>query len=436
MLGALRHGAQLALVVLFVLALGGCGSGAVGGGESATPPVVGPLSVLPATATMYSGVPTTFVVSGGTGTYSVISSDQNVIPNQLSLTGGSFAIVANPVGTETPVTLTVRDTAGTQQSVTLNVKPRTVGSTITITPTSSQSAICGAAICSGGDAEVAATLSQQGAPLVGRVVLFEAISGDFRFITSPVGAAETLATSMTTVTDSTGTARVRIRILSNAVPQTALLQITDTVSGAFQRASFTIAVANTAVLSAQPSVITFRGLTSATCARNISADVIVVGGRPPYSISNPGSFGVFPILLQNSGDRFTVTATGQCATGAKIAVVDALGASATVDVSNSEGPGIPQSNPLVVGPNAVSLTQSCSSIASVIVAGGAGSYFAVAGNTYLTVAISGNTASVSRANPSPTAPGPTATTIPVAISDGREVVTVQVSVPSVPCTSP
>jgi hypothetical protein len=425
---AYRKCCELGLAFIAVFWLASCGSGAVG--DSTPPAAPGPLAVVPGTATLYAGVPTTFLVTGGTGSFSLVSSDQNVIPNATSLSGSSFAVVANPVGSDTPVTLTILDSAGSQATVSLTVKPRTVGSTITITPTSSQSATCGTAICSGGDAEVTATLTLAGAPLVGRQVLFEAISGDFRFITSPAGVPETLANSVTAVTDSTGTARVRIRVLSTAAAQTALLQITDLGSGAFQRASFTIAVANTAVLSAQPSVINFRGLTSATCAANIAADVIVVGGQPPYSISNPGSFLVSPTTVTASGGRFTVTATGQCATGARIAVVDSVGASAVVEVNNSEGPGLPQSNPLVVGPTTLTLGTKCTSVGSVLVAGGVGTYFGVAGDPDLTVTIAGNTASISRS--SSTVVGPK--TVPIAISDGREVVTVQVTIPTGPCT--
>jgi hypothetical protein len=223
-------------------------------------------------------------------------------------------------------------------------------------------------------------------------------------------------------------------VLPNAAPQTALLQITDTSSGAFQRASFTIAVANAAVLTAQPSVLTFRGLTGGTCARDISAEVIVTGGRPPYSISSPAGFQVSPTTLTQSGGRFTVTASGQCVSDAQIAVVDSLGASSTITVNNTLGPVAQQ--PLAVGPPSVSLGQSCSSVASVLIAGGSGTYFAVAGNSYLTVSISGNTASIMRANPTPTAPGNTTSPIPVAISDGREVATVSVAVPVGACTSP
>jgi hypothetical protein len=403
-----------------ILGLVACGSG----GVTDTSATSGPIAVVPATATMYSGVPTTFFVSGGSGSFTVVSSDQTVIPNASGLSGSSFSVVANAVAADTPVTLTVRDAAGTSQALTITVKPRTVSSTITITPTSSQSAACGTSICSGGDAEVAATLSQAGAPLVGRQVLFEAISGDFRFITSPVGAPETLSTSVTTSTDTTGAARVRIRVLPNATPQTALLQITDVVSGAFQRTSFTIALASASGLSAQPAAILFTGLTPSSCSSGISADVIVTGGLPPYSITNPGAFVVSPQVLGTSGSRFTVTSTGQCSAGSPIAVVDAQGASVTVTASNN--PGTITVSPLVVGPESVSLSQSCGSVASVLIAGGTGAYFAASGDGAIGVTMLTNMASIHWI----TGVKPASTAIKVAISDGRTVATVTVNVPA------
>ncbi|MGE5617194.1 MAG: hypothetical protein ACM3X5_09780, partial [Bacillota bacterium] len=321
------------------------------------------------------------------------------------------------------MTLTVRDSAGTSQTVALTVRPRTVSSTITITPTSSQAAACGTSICSGGDAEVAATLSQGGSPLVGRQVLFEAVSGDFRFITSPVGSPETLATSVTTTTDTTGTARVRIRVLPSAPPQTALLQITDVVSGAFQRTSFTIALASASALSAQPTAINFTGLTTSSCANGISADVIVSGGSPPYSITNPGVFAVSPQVLNSSGSRFTVTATGQCSGGTPIAVVDTQGASVTVTASNQ--PGTVATSALAVGPTEVALAASCSSVASVLIAGGTGSYFAASSDSAISVSLATNQASIHWN----AGVKPGSTQIPIAISDGRTVATVKVDVP-------
>src|SRR5206468_7535006 len=97
-----------------------------------------------------------------------------------------------------------------------------------------------------GDAEVRVTLTQNGVPLAGRPVRFDVVSGDVRIITSPAGSPETLGTSGTTTTDSSGTARMRVRVLTDAPAQTALIQVTDLSSGFVQTASISIAPSSNA----------------------------------------------------------------------------------------------------------------------------------------------------------------------------------------------
>jgi hypothetical protein len=414
--------ARLVLAVVTLAGIGACGSGAV-----SAPPVVvtpGPITILPDTATLYSELPTTFVVSGGNGNYIVTSSNQAVVPVVASFTGVSFTVVPNPVAADTPVTLTVRDTVSTTPvTATLTVKPRTVSNVVAITPSASQSAACGSSVCAGGDAEVRTTLTQAGIPLRGREVRFDVVSGDFRIITSPAGAPETLSLSGSTLTDSTGTARMRIRVLSDASPQTALLQITDTSSGFFQRTSVGIAPSSNAPLNAQPDRISFVGPDAVRCASGIAADVVVFGGRPPYSITQPGTFQVSPVLVTANGGRFTVTATGQCSSGSPIAIVDNNGATVTVTAANALGTSA-SPTPMVVSPSTVTL-DACSSIANVTIAGGQGpgSYFAAAGSGAVVVGISGSMASIRRQSGTPAA----ATPVQVGISDGRQVAQVTVN---------
>ncbi len=124
------------------LMLASCG----GGGVSANPsPIVDSptLTILPGTAVMYSGLPTTFVFSGGTGAYIIASSNQAILPVIGGVTGRSVTIVPSPVSADTEVTLTLRDT-GTAAPVTatVTVRPGTVNNNITITPSSTQDATC------------------------------------------------------------------------------------------------------------------------------------------------------------------------------------------------------------------------------------------------------------------------------------------------------
>ena len=398
------------------------GIASCGGGVSANPsPVVDSptLTILPATATLYSGLPTTFVLSGGTGSYIVASSNQAIVPFTGGVTGRSITVVPNPVIVDTVVTLTVRDTgAAAPVTATVTVRPGTVSNNVTITPSATQSSTCGAAICAGGDAEVRATISQGGIPLGARGVSYQVVSGDFRIIASGFGVTpEVLVASASTTTDELGVARMRIRALPEALAQTALIQITDLGTGAFQRTSFTISQSGNAPLAAVPDRISFTGPNTLSCATGLTADVIVFGGRPPYQITQPGSVAsVSPAVVSTSGGRFSVTANGGCATDASIGIVDTVGATTTVTVSNALGTAevIPE---LIVSPLEVELS-SCASKASVLVAGGTGQFFAAAGNGSLETNVVGSTVTINRRRPS-SAPG--TSPLQVSVSDGKTV---------------
>ncbi|HUI98802.1 MAG TPA: hypothetical protein VLY46_01135 [Usitatibacter sp.] len=387
--GASRRLASAAALVLATVLLASCGSGGVSN-DNATGAGTGPVSISPATATLYSEVPTTFVLSGGSGSYLVASSNQAVVPVASNIRINSFTVVPADVASDTAVTLTVTDANNATvipATATLTVKARTISSTVTITPSSTQAAACGTAICAGGDAQVTAVLSQAGLPLANRVVRFDVVSGDVRIITSAPGDPEVDSLSGTTTTDSTGTARIRIRVLASATSQTALLRITDVTSGFSQTASVTISPVSGAPLNAQPSTISFTGPDANTCATGISADVIVFGGRPPYNISSPGAFGIYPTVVTSSGGRFQVTATGQCSTASTIAIVDANGASTTVTVTNALGTVAPP--PFVVAPTEVTFTD-CGQSAGIALAGGTGAYYASAGGSPLDVEVAGS----------------------------------------------
>jgi hypothetical protein len=380
------------------------------------------LTVLPQTATLYSGLPTTFTISGGTAPYSLISNDQAVVPLTTSTSANGFIVVPNEVSADTPVSITVRDSLGTQAVVAATVKSRSISNVVTVTPSASQPAACGTSLCAGGDAEVAARLAQNGVPIQGRSVRFDVVSGDLRVITSSAGSAETLALSGTTTTDSSGVARIRVRSLADAAAQTALLQATDTSSGATHRVAITIAPSSSSPLNAQPTTLNFIGPNSTTCANNVSAEVIVFGGRPPYSISQPGTFLINPITLPRSGDRFTVTATGQCTQGATIAVVDSNATVVTVTARNEASANSPPA--LVAAPNAVTL-DACNAQATVTLAGGTGNYYAAAGSDTIEVTVpsAGNTGFIRRRA------GTTAVSSPVSagFSDGRTAASVSVT---------
>lgn len=411
------------LLLLASVTLAGCGSGAVSG--TPTTPNAGPLSLSPSSATLYSSLPTEFLVTGGTGTYFITSSDQNVIPAVGVLEGSVFTLVPGNVVADTTVTLTVRDTGSAAPiNASLVVKPRTVSNLVTVTPSASQSAACGTSICAGGDAEVKATLSLGGVPLRNHEVRFQVVSGDFRIITSSPGLPESLGLTGSAVTDDSGTASIRVRALADATAQTGLIQITDVTTGAFTRAGINIAPSSNAPLNAQPNRIVFEGRDRSTCASGVQADVIVFGGRPPYQISQPGNFAINTPQVSNSGGRFTVTAIGNCTAGSNISVVDSNGATVPVTVVSSVSSSATAPPALVVSPTSVTL-DTCTAEANVAVAGGLGrnSYFVASGSSYViaqVVGFSGNAATVNIRRQPVGSPGATLSSpVTVGVSDGQ-----------------
>ncbi len=355
------------------LALASCG----GGGVSANPsPIVdsATLSILPGSAVMYPGLPTTFVLSGGTGAYIIASSNQAVIPVAGGVTGRSVTLVPNPVTADTSVVLTVRDTGSAAPvSATVTVKQGTLNNDLTITPSSTQDSSCNPAICSGGDATVKVTVSQGGIPLAARGVRFEAVTGDYRFITTPTGVVpEVLSTFVDVATDETGVARARIRVTALAPNQTALVRVTDLATGAWREAAFPIVqyTGNTPAYFVLPSSLEFTGAYKGVCPSNYGADVSIFGGTPPYNVSGGSSaFFVSPSVVTTNGGKFTVVlpTLGSCGSSV-IGVTDAVGRTVSVSVTTKEGTADAPAPAVTLNPTA--LTVRCGQNASFVVVGG------------------------------------------------------------------
>src|SRR5512145_2994452 len=76
--------------------LGGCGGGSGAPNNPYAPPptVPSPLSVLPPSATVYPGTPTTLTISGGTLPYRAFSSNPAVLPVAANVSGSQVVLVA------------------------------------------------------------------------------------------------------------------------------------------------------------------------------------------------------------------------------------------------------------------------------------------------------------------------------------------------------
>src|SRR5258705_7770222 len=186
-----------------------------------------------------------------------------------------------------------------------------------------------------------ATISQGGIPLPARSVRFDVVSGDVRFITSPAGVPETVGLAVTTVTDETGAARVRLRALETAASQTAVIQVTDVGSGAYQRTTLLIAraTATQAGFFTVPTSVTYTGPNNQQCASGLGSEIFVFGGTPPYTIANsaPSAFSTNTSVVNFSGGSFRVTPSGVCAENVTIAVTDTAARTTTLTPTNKPG---------------------------------------------------------------------------------------------------
>lgn len=433
--------ARAAAACAAALTLASCG-----GGVSANPsPVVDSptLTILPATATMYPGLPTTFVLSGGTGAYIVTSNNQAILPISGGVTGRSVTLVPNPVTADTTVTLTLRDTgAATPVTATVTVRPGTLNNDLTVTPSATQSASCSPALCSGTDAEVRVSLSQGGIPLAARGVKFEVVSGSFTFIESPPFIAHDPpgdTSNVVTATDETGIARVRIRVTAGAPNQTAQVQVKDLVTGAFRRATFAIAQfnGNTPAFFALPSSITLSGPSTVACSTG-SAEVAVFGGTPPYTVNgassaftvNVNGFAAPPAMVLTNGGKFTINfaGTGQCVKDVPVAVTDATGLTLAVLITNQFGTAAP---PISLSPSSLALSCSFGTTSvksSIVVIGGSGTFAASSDHPRVAVVVNGRTVTVERQGGDGVTTYPT--TANISVTDGATTAVAAASVPA------
>ena len=370
----------LTLVALAgVLSLAACG----GGGGAPNNPYqggVGPLAITPSVATAYSGSPFVFTVTGGSQPYTILSSDQAVLPVVGTLNGNTLVITPNSVGADTPVTLTVRDASGQTTTALITVKPSLLlPASITITG-NPNCAASGADLCSGQDGTATVqVIGPAGAPLAGRDVRFDVVQGAFSI--SSTAAGQPLVQSLTVTTDQNGNATVRLVVPVNAATQVATIRATDLTSGSSVVGQFTIAqfVNGNTVLSVIPTgTTTFTGPDTEHCSNGASATFYIFGGTPPYTVATnfPGAVSISGQPVQRSGGGFTITTNGTCFTGLTFAITDAAGRTLLTPptASNVFGTAEPPPPTLTVTPNSATINCSTTNNLQFLVTGGTGTF--------------------------------------------------------------
>ena len=372
--------ALLAFATLAVL--GGCGggSGAPNNPFKPPPPVPGPLSILPSSATVFSNTPATLTITGGVPPFFVVSSNTAILPVGASVTNGTIVLLPANVLADTAVLITAQDSAGTKATATVTVRPAPIFNSLTITPAS---AACGAnSICSGGTATAKVTVTGAGGVgIPNRQVKFDVVSGAFAIQSND--PAHPFVTTLTVVSDQFGVAQVIIQATAGVPTQPALLRATELTTGNQQTAQFTIVqtINGSAVLSVVPSDVTFIGADTTQCTNNFRADYFIFGGTPPYQV-HATIAGVIlanvPVLV--AGGFFTaITNPPPCVDPEVFSIVDAAGLQTTATLHNLVGTTPPPPPPpppaaLVIAPAAQSGICNGTNVFTFAVTGGTPSY--------------------------------------------------------------
>jgi hypothetical protein len=374
-----------ALVALVAIAattlLAGCG-----GGGAKDPFDNGPappsLVVNPTSLNVYSNLPSVLTISSGVGPFQIFSSDNIVLPVNTVVSGTLVTLVPSNVNADTPVTVTVQDSAVPPRRVPIavTVKPATLVGSTEIVPLSNST--CGAAtategaaagptgVCSGETATAKVTVRAANTSVIpNRQVRFDVVYGNFQFVTDANGANP--SNTVTLVTDQNGSANALIKTADGIVSQAAVIRVTDLVTGNRVDTAFTIVqkINGSAVLSVVPGAgYVGKAFYKGDCG-GTAGDFLVYGGRPPYTVrsSLPNSVrlsvnGVFsdPVIVPNAGGRFrasTVFFSGCTGYKAQIIVTDAAGLNFEVSYEEQEGseslPTAPDPTALVVSPKTV-----------------------------------------------------------------------------------
>lgn len=322
-----------------VILLGGCGggSGAPNNPYTPPPPVPSPLVVLPPSATVYPGTPTTMTISGGTLPYRAFSSNPAVLPVAANVSGSQVVLVANATDADVTLAITIQDAAGLSVPATVTVRPAPLFSGLTIAASSPE---CGGAnLCSGSTGTASVTAKGvAGERRAGRQIKFEVVYGPFAI--QSTNPAAPLTQTLTVVTDSNGLARVGLQADVNATTQPAQIRATDLTTGQPVLGNFTV-VSNTATsaITIVPAKATITSYYKDECSTGFQVDYFVYGGNPPYRVSStfPSAINLFPSTINASGGRFSAVTNGTCVNPLTFTVVDAAGKQTTALLENLPG---------------------------------------------------------------------------------------------------
>ncbi len=413
--------------------LASCG----GGGAESRPVDTGPFAISPAAATWYAGVMNTLVIQGGTGPFTLSSSEPGLMPLPLVIGGRTLDIVPNQPGVVDtglgPNDLKVRTvnvTARSAEGLTATAVIKVAQNFLTGYGMRALSTTCASdIICTGGETALAFDSTFNGILFQLHQFRFEKVRGPFQFV-DPLNTNNQVDV-VTVTADHEGKFTVVIRVATGTPAQTALFKVTDLVTGAYTFRSFVIATSTTTTtLTLIPSSISLTGADATVCGSGTS-DVLVFDGVPPYSIiCTDTRVAAASLTSTTQPGRFTINvgqqAAGQCLDNVPCVILDANNTRAVLGISTKVGAAATPPTPITVAPTTLTLTCGGSGAATVV--GGSGTYTATSSNSRVSAAVSGNTVTITRLAPDP-AGGPFPTTAVITVTDGASVGSVTATVP-------
>jgi hypothetical protein len=412
--------------------LASCG----GGGAESRPVDTGVFSISPATATWYAGVKNTLVIQGGTGPFTLTSSEPGLLPLPLVIGGRTLDVVPNQPGvvdTGIPpgglqvrtVTISARSAEGNGAVATIAVAQNFLtGYGLRALSTTCVSGT----ICTGGETSLAFDSTFNGVLFAGHQFRIEKVRGPFQFV-DPLNT-NNLVDAVTVTADHEGKFVTVVRVATGTPAEVALIKITDIPTGAYTFRTFTIDTAtSTTTLTLIPSAISLTGADATVCGSGTS-DVLVFDGVPPYSIiCTDTRVAAASLTSTTQPGRFTINVgqqvAGQCLDAVPCVILDANNTRAILSITTKVGAAATPPTPITVAPTTLTLT--CGASGAVTVVGGTGTYSAASASTRITTAVSGNTVTITRLT------GDGATVVPtpvtVTITDGASVGSVDVTSP-------
>jgi hypothetical protein len=348
-----------------LLQLPGCGGGGTTVGAPLNPApgpaAPAPLTVNPSSVVLYSGQPSSLLISGGVPPYRAFSSNPAVLPVAQDVIGSVVPVTVSAasggISGNTEVSVTITDSSPNSSSTTVGVTavPSPFldrNNALSVTASNCGSLETNTAFACAGQTALMTLVLQAptGAPLAGRQVRFEALQGQYSFVLDD--AATQLSRSATIVTDSQGQALIRIRVDNNAITSFGLVRVTDLTTGARLDKSFPIAQVTNGetILTVSPPSWAITGAFKGECSSGFEVGYYIYGGSPPYRVSSSipssitlgtqssGAFGQFT-SVPNNGGFFLARTNGGCIlnTDPIIFITDATGRTVGVGLENKEG---------------------------------------------------------------------------------------------------